>query len=105
MTYDSWMSEPDDWRLQGQDRYLQGVTLEWRRCRSPRPSWDHDHCDFCWAKFAESGRAEAPIPEALAEGYTTTDAHPRGAEAYWVCEPCFEDFHERFEWSVATREG
>ena len=77
----------DDWRLQGQERYLRGVTLHRRAYRRPRPGWDHDRCEFCGAKFAGSGD-----PAGLREGYTTAD------EYHWVCPQCFGDFSERFGW-------
>src|SRR3569832_1983919 len=35
--------------------------------------YDHDHCEFCHAKFADVSEG------ALTEGYTTAD------EARWVC--------------------
>ncbi len=79
----------DDWRLQGQERYLQGAALHPARWRRPRPEWDHDHCEFCWAKFMEE-----ELPGVLHYGYTTVD-HYR-----WVCEACFEDFRDRFAWRV-----
>lgn len=81
-----------DWRLQGQERYLQGATLVWRAYQRYSPSWDHDHCEFCGKTFAEIEL----IPEALHEGYTTEDNY------HWVCRTCFEDFNERFEWTVIT---
>jgi hypothetical protein len=43
------MNDPD-WRLQGQEKYLGGVTLVRRRWQQQRPDWDHDHCEFCGAK-------------------------------------------------------
>ena len=82
------MVEGDDWRLTDQERYLQGAAFRWRQYACPRPGWDHDHCEFCWAKFAE-----ADGPEVLREGYTT-------AEGLWVCVACFADFRGRFEWHV-----
>src|SRR5688572_1093398 len=56
----------DDWRLQGQERYLSNAILFWRPWRESRPGWDHDHCEFCWAKFAAFN-----LPDILHEGYTT----------------------------------
>ena len=78
----------DDWRLQGQEKYLKGVTLHRKRYQRYSNTWDHDHCAFCWAEFAEADL----IPDALHEGYATADNY------YWVCENCFEDFKERFGW-------
>lgn len=78
----------DDWRLTGQETYLTGAVLCWRSY--PETS-DHDHCEFCGAKFAPA----VSIPDALHAGYATEDAYR------WVCEPCFVDFRERFEWTVS----
>jgi hypothetical protein len=80
-----------DWRLQGQQRYLTGVTLVHRRYRRnpTNPMWDHDHCEFCGAKFMLAGD-----PEVMRRGYATED------EYRWICEPCFEDFKEMFRWRV-----
>ncbi len=82
----------DDWRLQGQDRYLTGVVLHWARWTRPRPTSDHDHCEFCWAKFMEEDFPD--FPEILHFGYTTEDKYR------WICERCFEDFEDRFQWRV-----
>ena len=85
------MAEDSDWRMQGQDKYLQGATLIRRAWRRParNPNWDHDHCKFCWAKFIAE-----PQPDSLQEGYCTPD------EYHWICTTCFEDFKARFEWKV-----
>lgn len=85
------MSDPSDWRICGQEAYLQGVTLVHRRYRRyPKdPSWDHDHCSFCWAKFMVED-----YPDVLHVGYATVDDY------YWVCETCFQDFKEKFQWNV-----
>ncbi len=79
----------DDWRLQGQKRYLQGAVMHKDRWVSRHPDWDHDHCEFCWAKFMERD-----LPDVLHFGYTTRDRER------WVCETCFEDFKELFAWCV-----
>ena len=65
-----------------------GVTL-YRRPWKATPANDHDHCAFCWDKFAE-------YDGCLHEGFCTED----GME--WICEVCFNDFRERFGWQVKT---
>ena len=47
------MAQDSDWRLQGQERQLQGAVLLHRRYHRRSPTSDHDHCEFCWAKFME----------------------------------------------------
>jgi hypothetical protein len=82
---------PNDWRLMGQEKYLKDVTLV-RRVYRPYPkdpSWDHDHCAFCSAKFMVED-----YPDVLHEGYSTED------EYYWICEDCFHDFREYFGWKI-----
>lgn len=78
---------PEDWRLQGQEKFLKGASLTLRTWSSPNPRWDHDHCAFCWAKIAATS-----IPDAVQEAYATAGLK------HWVCRQCFEDFQERFEW-------
>jgi hypothetical protein len=88
------MREENDWRLQGQETYLKCLPLWWQRYTRYSESWEHDHCEFCWAKFME-----ADVPDVLHEGYTTED-HDR-----WICEECFEDFNDLFEWKVMREKG
>jgi hypothetical protein len=78
-----------DWRLQGQEKFLQGVTLTRKRYRKYRDDWDHDHCEFCWAKFSEN-------PEDLHVGYVSSDNY------HWVCEQCYNDFSQVFNWIVVA---
>jgi len=90
---------PDDWRLTGQERYLQRVALEWTDWSPSRPpdkggDWDHDHCEFCWVHFSD--RVLDDDPDTQLAGYTTKD------RAHWVCRACFEDFKVPFAWVVAT---
>ncbi len=77
-----------DWRLMDQERYLHGVTLYRRIWTQTRPNWDHDHCEFCGEKFAAENADHR-------EGYTTAD------EYRWICEKCFTDFRERFQWRLS----
>jgi ribosomal protein S27AE len=73
----------------GQERFLTGATLTFRRYEPPRPDWDHDHCEFCGAKFMA-----ADHPDVLHEGYATADNR-------WVCPPCFADFRNQFGWTAS----
>jgi hypothetical protein len=84
------MADGKDWRLQGQEKYLAGVTLIYRAYRQyPRnESWDHDHCEFCWGKFMVDD-----VPDVLHAGYCTEDDY------HWVCEQCFNDFKSLFHWN------
>ena len=83
----------DDWRLNGQEQDLLGVTLIRRAYRRYRdnPEWDHDHCQFCWAKFMQTAH-----PETLQEGYSTPDRER------WICKGCFDDFVDLFGWKVTS---
>lgn len=122
----------DDWRLRHQERYLLDATLDWRQWTRPDPAhvhawrmrdgtvresvgagdappagavesvphrgWDHDHCDFCWATFTASATPDDD-PEFLAAGYTIAEPE---RSTFWVCARCFEDFRERFSWTVVS---
>jgi hypothetical protein len=83
--------EKQDWRLQGQERYLQGVTLRRSGYAAECRSNDHDHCEFWQAKFMVGG-----TDGALSEGYCTLDRYR------WICCGCFHDFRERFNWQLAS---
>ena len=52
--------------------------------------WDHDHCDFCWAKFSDHPLEGDDPPTQLA-GYATEDG------AIWICPSCMTDFLDRFQ--------
>jgi hypothetical protein len=79
--------EPDDWRRQGQERYLAGARLIKQGYRPYRQGWAHDHCEFCWAKFSLE-------PGELNAGYSTEDCY------HWICADCYEDFRDAFNWAV-----
>jgi hypothetical protein len=78
---------PNDWRRQGQEKYLAQVRLISQPYRPYRSGWEHDHCEFCGTKFSLSDGD-------LHSGYATEDHY------HWVCAPCFEDFREEFGWAV-----
>lgn len=77
----------EDWRIFDQKDYLYKKTLFKTKFKATK-SCDHVHCVFCWDKFGES-------EEMLHEGYTTECGH------HWICETCFHDFNEDFEWTVS----
>jgi hypothetical protein len=79
----------NDWRLRGQERYLKGVFLFWATYSPYREGWDHDHCSFCWRKFAIDGGD-------FTEGYMTKDRY------HWICKECFLDFKYKFGWAVGA---
>ena len=85
------MVDPTDWRLRGQGRYLKGVALARRKNAqyALNPDGGHAHCEFCGAKFVVED-----VADVLHEGYCTADQYR------WICVGCFNDFRERFEWSV-----
>jgi hypothetical protein len=104
--------ESSDWRF---DRLknLRGKTFRYIKYRSPSQEWSHDHCEGCWAKFAEyngpdilhEGYAHArpyeerPEPEFITkckeQGMRCLPRPPvEGYEFLWVCPQCFEDFRE-----------
>lgn len=81
------MVNKNDWRLTNQINYLKGARLQYIKYNSDNPNWDHEHCEFCWEKF-ENGKSY---------GYCTDDKY------YWICEKCFEDFKDIFQWEVKNR--
>lgn len=70
---------------------MRGVSFEWRCYEAPSPTWDHDHCEFCGAKFMELDH-----PEILREGWATPDPTAPGCFR-WVCNDCFRDFREELD--------
>lgn len=78
----------NDWRLfREQDKYLHGVTLLRQAYKPKNPSNDHDHCEFCMAKFGNGA-------EDIHQGYCTED------RSIWICPQCCNDFKEQFDWTI-----
>lgn len=71
------------------DTRLVDAKLKWRAWKMPKPTWDHDHCEFCWAKFMEPGN-----PDTLPEGYWVE------AQDAWICKECFEKRRGDHHWVV-----
>jgi hypothetical protein len=86
----------NDWRLTNPAAWLTGATLTYGGFRQTSVDYDHAHCEFCMAKFMDPEyRAihgyEIPV-DVLTEGYHSEDGFR------WICNGCFEDFHEMFGW-------
>lgn len=76
--------------------------IEWNLqkdfCRKKRLIWkaypadrEHDHCEFCWAKFWADPQAD--------EGCLKAGFVIEGTDC-WVCEECFEIFKDYFDWEI-----
>jgi hypothetical protein len=87
----------EDWRLMGQERYLQRAVLRWARWWPIRDGSDHDHCEFCTVHFSDHVLEDDSEPQL--EGIVTED------DNHWVCRRCFEDFKHRFEFTVRQASG
>ena len=83
------MNSSRDWRRQGQENYLKGKSLSWKKYSIDSDFWKHDHYSFCGARSINIESSEI-----LTEGYVTND------NCYWICKGCFDDFCDEFEWSV-----
>jgi hypothetical protein len=100
------MPDVDDWRRQGQEDYLTGATLTLRRYQALSPGWEHEHCEFCWAKFLDASYSPAIAqlleedPSLLSEGYTEAPGGQQPPGEHWICHQCFEDFRDEFGWTV-----
>ena len=76
------MADDEDWRLRGQEDYLQGATLVRKRYKAWSEDWEHDHCEFCWTKFMdpefspEHRKFIDENPEVLTEGYAVEGRAP-----------------------------
>jgi hypothetical protein len=82
-----------DWRAENAKR-TRGAILHFQKYSRPSETWDHDHCEGCWAKFMESTGAGT-----LTEGYVTGDGKR------WVCGDCFRDLKDVMEWQLAAGSG
>lgn len=81
------MDSTNDWRLRDQQDYLFQKKLSHCNYKQLSPKSDHDHCEFCWKKFSlYDGDSHV--------GYCTSDKY------YWICDECYTDFKEMFEWEL-----
>ncbi len=97
----------DDWRRMGQESYLLGATLTWKRYQPRRPNWEHEHCDFCLRKFLDPNYGPSHVkmlrdnPDISAvAGYTNLRDSERPAGEWWICEECFGEFADELQWTT-----
>lgn len=94
----------NDWRLTGQEDFLMSAQLKYKKYKPKMPQpvvmnskfriySDHEHCIFCWRKFMEN----CDNPE---DDYCTTIGYCTLDDLTWICEECFNDFHQQFHWTV-----
>jgi len=91
----------DDWRLTGNLDFLLGATLVFKKYWNRRPDDDHDHCEFCWAKFMVVPYADDQ--GILTEGFAVQDRSPFPDfpnDYWWVCQACAHDFAMPFGWTL-----
>ena len=81
------MTMQNDWRFLPRHEQLTGVALIRQPWKPANPRNDHDHCEFCWDKFAY-------YDDCLHVGYATEDRES------WICDVCFQDCKERFHWKA-----
>ena len=103
------MSRPpdDDWRRTGQEEWLSGLRLTWKRYQAYSGNWEHEHCEFCWKKFLDEHYAQwmhdalaSQSPEHCGFGFTNVRHEDIPAGRHWICRECFDDFVPEFGWSV-----
>ena len=86
--------EEDDWRLDSPGADLAGHTFRWAEWTRPTETWDHDHCEFCWAKITD-------LPKPVTDGHlyfkcawVTLDQSGTG---HWVCPTCLRELASHFD--------
>ena len=77
------MIEKDDWKLRGQEEYLQNIKFQVKTFIASTENGLHTHCEFCWHKFMENPDG---IKDCSQTGYCSVDGK------YWVCIDCAEDY-------------
>jgi len=71
-----------DWREQGQEAYLSKLCFVHSKYFIYRKGWDHDHCEYCGAKFCLD-------VECIESGYYAKKGY------YWICPQCWNDFSNK----------
>ncbi|MBQ2715081.1 MAG: hypothetical protein IJF76_05585 [Clostridia bacterium] len=83
-----------DWRLVGYGGRLNGHTFHYKDFVSSETN-DHDHCTFCNTTITD---LDIKDEEILRSGYCTI--YEKTGQEWWVCEKCFEEFKDRFDFKT-----
>jgi hypothetical protein len=92
---DAGESQHDEW-LANAVANLRSKNFRWSRYTQPSPEWDHDHCEFCFQRFAEP---RANYNDSVEFGFTTPDRFN------WVCRECVDKYKDQFGWIIVATEG
>jgi len=77
-----------DWRIDN-SKWTRGAVLQFKKYACYSETWEHDHCEGCWAKFMESS-----CPDVLTEGYVTE------GDCRWIYPECFRDLKDVMGWKL-----
>jgi hypothetical protein len=92
------LASDNDWRLAGDRTWLIRATLVLKSYRRRSETWEHDHCEYCWAVFSDP---TFPHDDSnLHQGYSMMARDRFADDQIWICRTCFEDFKDRFQWTV-----
>ena len=83
------MPTQDDWRRQGQKKYLKGINLSWKNIRNTDKTGN-----LIIVNFVVLNSWKVRGPDILTEGYASDDKYR------WICKQCFADFRGEYEWKV-----
>jgi hypothetical protein len=107
-------------RLKRKLEQYRGFVFRWQAYKELAPDWDHDHCNGCWARFAErpeewgdvvhtegwvtlwSAKGTGTCEDELiakwrAQGHLVVPSpKPNGFQLDWLCPTCFETCREEF---------
>lgn len=96
--------DPHMWGQTGQERDLPpGSVLRLTSYRAQDPSWDHEHCIFCWRKFVDPDFHEGHRRMLAEDDHTARKGYTDENERSWVCVECMAEFGDGFGWVKADR--
>jgi len=111
-------------RLRNSLSHYKGFVFRWQQWKALSPTWDHDHCAGCWARFAE--RPEEWNDSVHTEGWVTLwpttrtpqedektvaewraagkvlvpSPKPGGFQLDWLCPDCFATCQEELKFVI-----
>ena len=80
----------DDWRILAYKGFMDGQKFEKLDFVSSDKN-DHEHCEFCYAKITDLENLSEKVEKS---GYVYKDLEKN--RSHWLCQECFNDFKERF---------